>query len=173
MDILENVAPRIISPRTGTKGPAKPVISMIKSKGGFRSGASATEKEGVCTKRAFSACTLAMTSDTTREMNGGLSNGLKANQTRWQNVAFLSVVNSLLSLPCWVSLTVMAPEIGVGAPSVSLIAMSAYKSLLGRLESAALRSIGRFMLICTLRGELGYYCTLGDILCCHFRVVAG
>lgn len=123
MDILENVAPRIISPRTGTKGPAKPVISMIKSRGGIWSGASATEKEGVCTKRAFRAGTLAMMSDTTREMNGGLINRLKANQARWESVVFPRMA-TLLSPPCWVSLNVVV-KTGVGALSASIIAISA------------------------------------------------
>ena len=47
IDILENAAPSRISPRTGAEGPAKLVISMMKSKGGFWSGASFTANEPV------------------------------------------------------------------------------------------------------------------------------
>lgn len=107
----------------------------------------------MCTKRAFSAGTLATTSDTTREMNGGLISGLKANQARWSSVAFLSVVGSSLQPHCKVSLTVVVLKTGAGVPA-PMIAMSASGLLGGLLRSACglpeSVSLGFSVLICAL-----------------------
>jgi len=115
MDILENAAPSRISPRTGTEGPANLVISMMKSKGGFRSGASFIENEFVWINRAFKGCTLAMMIDAARDIDGGLRRGFKANQTRRPSDTSPLAVRSGLLLPSWVASAVEVLENGVGA----------------------------------------------------------
>lgn len=79
---LLRFAPSRISPKTGTDGCAKDARSIIKSSGGFWSGASGMLMPGVFTNSALNSGIFAATSDTRSAIDGAVTNGRSASQMR-------------------------------------------------------------------------------------------